>query len=47
MNEDTFLEAAESGDIESIKELINGGIDINAKDNHERTALLKAAKHGA
>lgn len=47
MNKKTFLDAVEQGDIESVKQqLDSGAFDVNAADEHGRTALIKAAKHG-
>ncbi len=39
-----FFKAAEAGDIGSIKELIEAGVDVKAKDENGRTALHKAAE---
>ena len=43
MNEEIFLDAAENGDLETVKKLLESGVDVNSKDEHDRTALLKAS----
>jgi ankyrin repeat protein len=47
MNSKTYLDAVEQGDTELVKEqLDSGSFDVNESDEHGRTALIKAAKHG-
>lgn len=41
-----FLDAAENGDTETVREMIAAGADVNTTDEHNRSAAYKAAKHG-
>lgn len=41
-----LLDAAERGDIDEVKHLINEGADVNAKDVYEKTPLHWAAEKG-
>ncbi|WP_410542724.1 ankyrin repeat domain-containing protein [Wolbachia endosymbiont of Tetranychus urticae] len=41
-----LLNAAERGDIDEVKHLINEGADVNAKDVYEKTPLHWAAEKG-
>lgn len=38
----TFLCAVEAGDLDKVKELLAGGVDVNAKDEDGKTALHRA-----
>lgn len=38
-----FLEAAKAGEVEAMKNLVAGGVDIDARDDEGRTALQHAA----
>ncbi len=47
MNKTTFLDAVEQGDTETVKEQLDSqAFDVDEADEHGRTALIKAAKHG-
>ena len=46
MNTTRFLDAAENGDLETVHNMIADGADVNATDEHTRSAVYKAAKHG-
>jgi ankyrin repeat protein len=46
MEENAFLEAAENGVLEDVKKHLEEGTDVDTSDEHNRTALMKAAKHG-
>ena len=39
-------EAAAKGDIEAVKQLVDAGTDVNAKDEDENTPLHRAAYYG-
>lgn len=41
MKDETFLDAAENGDLETVTKLLAEGVDVNTSDEHDRTALLK------
>jgi len=41
-----FLDAAQSGDIDSLRELARSGVDIHYRDGWHTTALMMAASHG-
>ncbi|MEK7287941.1 MAG: ankyrin repeat domain-containing protein, partial [Elusimicrobiota bacterium] len=41
-----LIDAAEAGDIKTVKSLLKQGADPNAKDNNGRTALIWAVRHG-
>ncbi|MBI5892070.1 MAG: ankyrin repeat domain-containing protein [Deltaproteobacteria bacterium] len=41
-----LTKAAESGDINAVKRLLNEGADVNAKDSNNWTALTEAARDG-
>ncbi|WP_438456643.1 ankyrin repeat domain-containing protein [Wolbachia endosymbiont of Kerria lacca] len=41
-----LLDAAESGQLNLVKQAIQGGADINAADEHGSTALMLAAIFG-
>ncbi|MEI0608195.1 ankyrin repeat domain-containing protein [Brachyspira pulli] len=45
-NEKAFLKAAENGDIETVRYLINSEVDIDAQDNDGNTALSIAVLSG-
>ena len=45
MKEETFLSAAETGDIKTIETLLSDGVNVDTHDEHSRTALMKASKH--
>ena len=38
-----LLKAAERGDVEEVRRLLNAGVDVNSEDRCGRTALLAAA----
>lgn len=40
-----FLEAAAEGNIEALKQYLEQGVDINARNRQKRTAILTAAMH--
>ena len=40
---DELLKAAERGDVEEVRRLLNAGVDVNSEDRCGRTALLAAA----
>ena len=42
-----MFEAIEDNDIEKIEELINNGVDVNARDKYERTPLHYAKNYDA
>jgi ankyrin repeat protein len=46
MNRKRFLEAVEDGDTDTVGSMIADGADVNITDEHDRTAVYKAAKHG-
>jgi ankyrin repeat protein len=46
MNEQQFLDDAEDGDVEKVLSYLSNGGNVNVTDEHNRTALLKASKHG-
>lgn len=46
MDTTRFLDAAENGDTEAVRSMIADGADVNATDEHDRSAAYKAAKHG-
>jgi ankyrin repeat protein len=41
-----FLRAAEKGNLDEVKKLLNQGIDVNIKDNEGNTALILASLYG-
>ena len=43
---DPLVQAAETGDLETVNDLLTHGIDLNAPDNHVHTALRVAAFNG-
>lgn len=43
---DKFLSAAKSGDYESVKSMLENGIDVNTKDNDGWAALMYAERLG-
>ena len=45
-NEKAFIEAAENGDIETVRYLINSEVDIDAQDQEGNTALMLASQNG-
>ncbi len=38
--------AAKAGDVERLEQLLRGGYDVDARDEHGNTALMLAALHG-
>jgi ankyrin repeat protein len=46
MNSLELVEAAGNGDTQQITSLLTTGADVNSKDDHGRSALMKAAKYG-
>ena len=46
MKEAQFVSAAADGRTALVVTMLEDGMDVNATDDHQRTALLKAAKHG-
>ena len=40
------MSASESGNTKMVKELIDNGADVNAKDNRGKTALMRASQRG-
>ena len=45
INQETWFEAAASGDEEVIMQALNEGLDVNVKDAKKNTALHLATKH--
>jgi len=45
-DENAWFKAASSGDEEALKQLLNQGADVNARDEAENTALHLATQHG-
>ena len=41
-----WLDAIAAGDLESIDRLIAGGADVDARDEHNQTAVMNAARDG-
>ena len=41
-----WRDAIASGDLESIDRLLGAGVDIDARDEHNQTALMNAARDG-
>lgn len=41
-----LMRASAKGDLETVKKLLNEGVDVNATDMHGRTALIEAAWSG-
>ena len=39
-----LIAAAQSGDITSVRRLVEGGTDVNATDEYDKTALHHAAE---
>jgi len=46
-NVEEFLDAAQYGDVEKIREMLDSGIDVNATNEYGNTALLKLSSMGA
>ncbi len=45
-DQNVWFKAAESGDEEALRQLLNQGLDVNARDEAQNTALHLATKHG-
>jgi ankyrin repeat protein/cytochrome c-type biogenesis protein CcmH/NrfG len=45
-NVNEFIEAAKRGDLEAIELILKGGMDVNAKNAYDHTALMWAASEG-
>lgn len=41
-----LIEAAKDGDSEKVRALIQAGVDLDARDHYDRTALMWAAQYG-
>ncbi len=41
-----FLERVEQGDAAAVKSFLDAGMDVNARDKYDKTALMQAAKRG-
>ena len=44
--ESALLEAAQRGDVEVVRKLVDTGVDLNVRNDIERTALIVAALNG-
>ena len=44
--DNALLEASSEGKIDRVKELLEKGADVNAKDEYDSTALIKASEAG-
>lgn len=44
--EETLINVAKNGDLKNIATLIAAGVDLEARDNQDRTALMRAAEKG-
>src|SRR5262245_6671809 len=40
------MNAVQSGNVDDTRKALHQGIDVNARDKHDRTALMHAAKYG-
>jgi len=45
-DQDTWFKAAADGDEAALKQMLDQGVDVNARDAAENTALHLATKHG-
>jgi ankyrin repeat protein len=41
-----MMKAAQSGNVDNTRKALHQGIDVNARDKHDRTALMHAADNG-
>jgi len=41
-----LMNAVQSGNVDDTRKALHQGIDVNARDKHDRTALMHAAEHG-
>jgi uncharacterized protein len=41
-----LMNAVKSGNVDDTRKALHQGIDVNARDKHDRTALMHAAEHG-
>jgi ankyrin repeat protein len=47
INQQTWFQAATEGDLNTLKQVLNDGFDINTQDKKLNTAMHHTIKHGA